>query len=290
MIKAGWVLDNKLVRHERALRSNVRWGMLLAGIVCLALPAQAQEGEEGTGIVARAPQEICELPGDTHNAFSYVLPPATASKSQKIATATFSVNYVNVSSSWPATAMTAFSYATGVWGNAISSPVTINVEARWQNLGNCSGSSFVLGSANANFIRRDFIGALVPNTWYPDALADALAGSDLGSGGVDIIARFNSRCEPGDGDRWYFGIDGATPAGRIDFVSVGLHELGHGLGFSGSALVDNGTAPAECNGVAGNGCIRQSGFPIIYDQFTENGTGTALLNFTSPSAALGTAL
>ena len=39
------------------------------------------------------------------------------------------------------------------------------------------------------------------------------------------------------------GTDGNTPLGKIDFVTVVLHEIGHGLGFTGSMDVD--TAPGR---------------------------------------------
>jgi hypothetical protein len=82
-----------------------------------------------------------------------------------------------------------------------------------------------------------------------------------------------------DFDDWYFGVDGETPAGQYDFVSVVLHELGHGLGFSGSATVDGNL------GSWGLG----SGFPFIYDVFVENGAGEQLIDttiFPNPSEEL----
>jgi hypothetical protein len=64
-------------------------------------------------------------------------------------------------------------------------------------------------------------------------LANALTGSDLDPSNPDITAQFNSAigttCPfPGT---WYYGLDGNPPAGQIDFVTVLLHELAHGLGF-----------------------------------------------------------
>lgn len=37
-------------------------------------------------------------------------------------------------------------------------------------------------------------------------------------------------------DAWYYGLDGLPPGTKIDFVTVVLHEIGHGLGFL--SLVD----------------------------------------------------
>jgi len=42
-------------------------------------------------------------------------------------------------------------------------------------------------------------------------------------------------------DAWYFGTDANTPAGLIDFVTVVLHEIGHGIGFIGSMNAGNGS-------------------------------------------------
>jgi hypothetical protein len=79
----------------------------------------------------------------------------------------------------------------------------------------------------------------VASTWYPIALANALSGVDLIPGpptapsADDIVALFNSSI----GTTcpfpkvWYYGLDGNSPSDQIDFVTVVLHELGHGLGF-----------------------------------------------------------
>jgi hypothetical protein len=65
---------------------------------------------------------------------------------------------------------------------------------------------------------------------YADALAEATCGCELGgSQRPDIVANFNSAFS-----RWYLGTDGNPPANRYDFVTVVLHELGHGLGFLSS--------------------------------------------------------
>ncbi|MFM6745837.1 MAG: Calx-beta domain-containing protein, partial [Dolichospermum sp.] len=82
---------------------------------------------------------------------------------------------------------------------------------------------------------------------------------------------------------WYYGLDNNVPTNQISFVSVVLHELGHGLGFLG--LMNNQSG----SGSWGFG----TGFPGIYDRFTENGSGQSLLNtslFPNPSTALGSQL
>jgi murein DD-endopeptidase MepM/ murein hydrolase activator NlpD len=125
----------------------------------------------------------------------------------------------------------AFQYAADIWAARLSSPVAIRVRAQF-NPQTCSATSTILGSAGPISVFRDFPGAPVAGTWYAVALANALNGSDLDPTGDDISATFNSSI----GTTcpfprvWYYGLDG-NAGSNIDFVSVLLHELGHGLGF-----------------------------------------------------------
>lgn len=124
----------------------------------------------------------------------------------------------------------AFQRAAEIWGARLSSSVTIRVRAQFDPQ-SCNASGAVLGAAGPLTAHRDFTGAPVSGTWYPAALANARAGSDL-SANDDINATFNSTigttCAFPLG--WYYGLDG-NPGSNIDFLSVLLHELGHGLGF-----------------------------------------------------------
>jgi len=167
----------------------------------------------------------------------------------------------------------AFQFAVDIWELQIASDITIEIEATFESL-----SPGVLGSAGPTILTRDFTNAPVANTFYPIALANKLAETDLITTPVmglpthDINASFNS-----DFSSWYFGTDGNTPMGQYDFVSVVLHEIGHGLGFIGSDDVDSGTGEGSFNDP-----------PFINDRFLENGSGVDLFdNFTNPSTALG---
>jgi hypothetical protein len=151
----------------------------------------------------------------------------------------------------------AFQRAADIWGGLLASAVTIRVRAQFDPL-TCSASSAVLGSAGPTLIFRDFTGAPVLHTWYAVALANALHGSDLDPAD-DIDATFNSNlgnsgCLTSSG--WYYGLDGNGPSNRIDFVSVLLHELGHGLGFL--TFVDLNTGK------------KNSGFDDAYMRFLES--------------------
>jgi hypothetical protein len=142
----------------------------------------------------------------------------------------------------------AFAHAAGIWAGLLTSSEPIVVRATFDPL-LCAATTANLGTAGTNTVHRDFAGALVANTWYPVALANSLAGADLAPGTDDINAVFNSAIDAAACSFpkvWYYGLDGNPPADTIDFVSVVLHELAHGLGFQ--TFVDLGTG-AKLNGL-----------------------------------------
>ena len=135
----------------------------------------------------------------------------------------------------------AFQYAANIWGRFLASPVEIKVDANLDPL-TCSSTSATLGAAGTKTVHRDFAGVLLSNTWYPQALANSMSGVDI-SASSDIAAHFNSAI----GTTctfplvWYYGLDGNPPGGTLDFVSVVIHELGHGLGFQSFVDLTSGT-------------------------------------------------
>jgi len=134
-----------------------------------------------------------------------------------------------------------YRYVADIWQANLDSSVTITVSAGWEAL-SCTATTAVLGSAGAWNIWHDFSNG-VAGTWYPQALANKLAGTNLsagipddgsGFGNVDIKTQFNvnlgnTGCL--DGTPFYLGLDGNAGT-QVNFVETLLHELGHGLGFS----------------------------------------------------------
>ncbi len=176
----------------------------------------------------------------------------------------------DATTTWPADAQAAFAFAVDLWEVILISEETIRVDACWSPLG-----QGVLGSAGAQSVSGNFTNAPISDIWYPAALANSLAGNDLDTSRSDIIATFNSEFSS-----WYFGTDGDPAFNQFDFVSVVLHELGHGLGFAGTMRVSGGS-----------GSYGLGGFPIVYDVFTENGSNQNLINsFSNPSTALANQL
>ena len=126
-------------------------------------------------------------------------------------------------------AQAAFAFAVKIWENELVSSVEIRINAEFKVLG-----SGVLGSAGPNKFFGNIPGAPNSSIFYPSALADAISKSDREPGQPDINTNFNSNFD------WYYGTDGNVPAGKYDFISVVLHELGHGLGFVGISNSGNG--------------------------------------------------
>jgi hypothetical protein len=132
----------------------------------------------------------------------------------------------------------AFQFAADIWGGILDSNVEIRVGANFDPL-DCIEDppgtfQITLGQAGPKNAFSFSGGTGVKlNTWYPVALVNKLLGMDADSDNDDIVATFNSSlgttCEAPTA--WYYGLDANPPAGTIDFVTVILHELAHGLGF-----------------------------------------------------------
>jgi hypothetical protein len=178
-----------------------------------------------------------------------------------------------VCQTFPEEAKAAFNAAASIWGSLLNSTVPITITACWADL----GATDTLGYSGSPFSYRDFTNAPRPNTWYRGALANSLAGSDLDPNSPDMFITYNSSIP------WYYGTDGNTPPDRIDLMSVVLHEIAHGLDFSGSMQYASG------QGSWGSG----SEYPSIYDTFIFDGAGYQLIDtdvYPNPSTALGSAL
>lgn len=150
----------------------------------------------------------------------------------------------------PANVKSVFEQAATTWANYLKSDVPIRIYVKWRPL-----ATGILGSAGAYSSVRNFVGANKLNTWYPIALAEKMAHTNLNGTDSDIVATFNS-----DFPDWFIGTNGVPTNNQIDLYSVVLHEMGHGLGFIGQIQADvtsNSTSIATAT----------YGYPGIFDQF-----------------------
>jgi len=171
---------------------------------------------------------VCYASGQVEK--SFVPPPPEFLNRLKSGTEQKSDIIVNYSL-FPDTAKQAFEYAVQIWETIIESPVPIHIQANWR-----SKSRNVLGSCGPDDYKL-VEGALYENRYYPISAAEKMLKTEINGEGVpDMTAEFNKDIN------WYFGLDGNTPDSLYDFVTVVLHEIGHGLGITGFFFESGGTA------------------------------------------------
>jgi len=105
----------------------------------------------------------------------------------------------------------------------IVSPVVIQVDASVDPLNG------PLGLGGPISLHKSFVGAPDDTVLYPSALANSMFGADLDPAQSDMKVQFETNETL---NRFYYGLDGNPGLQSFDFVSVVLHELVHGLGFS----------------------------------------------------------
>jgi hypothetical protein len=197
------------------------------------------------------------------------------------ASANFAVTYDTSTGAWPPAAQSAFQAAVNVWANTLTTSTTTRIRARFRSdLG-----TNVLGSAGPSLICSSSSAGFVASTWYAAALFNAIKGISGGvagsCGGIsnsfEINANFSSTFD------WDYGTSGVGVPGKVNFMTVVLHEVGHGLGFFGdfSSSGGAGSNPTDPFCPFAPTC-----FPEIYDRFTTVGNGGPLLLNTPSGTTL----
>ena len=170
-------------------------------------------------------------------------------------------------------AKAAFEYAVSIWEQIIESDIPIHIDANWRTM-----SDNILGSAGPTDYFSNFEHAPRKNRFYPVSVVEKITKTEInGSTQADIDATFNKDI------KWYFGTDGNTPDQLYDFVTVVLHEIGHGLGFTGFFFVTGK------NGAYGNSAGGNAGDATAFDIMVinqENEYLTDTFTFEMPSVML----
>ncbi len=256
-----------------------------------AQPASAQDGEPPPP----APEVVdnldlglqpVEVRLDPVSSSFTQAPPAPrsvmAAQAASMLTSAFIIDYVpdaqvnalgDNCTTFPEAAKFAFQYSAGIWASQLNATVPIHIQACWSDM-----ATGILGHSSAVSSLRNFPNAPVADTYYPISLANTLAGADLNGANPEMSIAYNSDYLTD----FYYGTDYATPPNQINFATVVLHEITHGLGFSGSMVSSFGT------GSWGN-----FGMPRIYDRFAVDQTGAQLINtgiYANPGPLLGSVL
>jgi hypothetical protein len=262
--------------HSSSLRSLCT---LLPAFFLFLIPvlqSHAQTVLEDGAIAFPAPdtESICTLePG--HYDANYFYRPDFGDELSRSTAQTADIQWTFVSecgSQWPAAAQAAMEFAGQLWSMHLESSVPIRIEATWANL-----PAATLGSAGPTRVIQ--LPEFSPNTWYAIAQASAMTGTDyvaqIADEEFDIVINMNC-----NRNNWYFGTDANPGTGQFDFVTVALHEIGHGVGFFGGIQVNTSQQTAG---------FSIQGLPIIYDRFNTDGNGIELTdsgNYPNNSNAL----
>lgn len=249
------------------------------------------------------PEKVCRLRPQEHTAQTGGTIRALQQAPQDLSSAgaEFEVTYQDACSGevWPEEAEEAFERALDTWSTHIESAVPIRVEALWAELGGEEDDSQTLGSAGptrvVRFEQDDLSIGMRADTWYPVAAASALSGQDIVGEQIededyDVVVNMN--CEY---DNWHFE-DSEPSNSEIDFSTIVLHEIGHGLGFLGLMEVPVDEDQNVEEEIATWGLEPAEGedpLPAVYDRFAEDGEDRSLLNedvYPNPSEDLYEAL
>lgn len=204
------------------------------------------------------------------------------------------------------------------WADLLKSDVPIEVEAFFSSELPCNNPA--RGGVRAPI--HDFPGAPSCRTWYSSAVANAICHRDLNLLEPNIGLAFNSKNVGDCGQTWYYGLDRNGPSESLDFVSIAMHELAHGLGFTsfvdwetgaryGSPpmddafmthlfeplfdrkwpdLTDTERLVSSRNGTlmwSGDNTVQVTGMPVQMFSPPYPATGTAVIHFADESQLMG---
>lgn len=160
----------------------------------------------------------------------------------------------------------------------IDGSIPVEIKATFENLDNDS----TLAVARPNFIVLEQFSS-DPNPirlWLPIGLSNHLRGMDSAPGEFDIEITVNS----GASGVLYLGTDGNPPPGQVDGVSVFMHEIIHGMGFTTSMRVENGLGHWGDETLSGT---PPGVFGHVYDFFITTGEQQDLIDPTGGPAEGG---
>lgn len=166
----------------------------------------------------------------------------------------------------PADVQNVVNRAVADWNSVLSIPgnAPVVIDFYWIAM----ESGFLGGARPLDFYRNR--PGLPSNDFYPSALANALTNSDLSSESeIEVSIASNLY---GTSTGWFSGT-GSVPNSKIDLYSTISHEIGHGLGFYGTAYSYNGSSP------------ELDATPVVYDRLTRY-NGTSVVNISNLNTAL----
>lgn len=140
--------------------------------------------------------------------------------------------------------------ALSAWGAQLESNVPIVVAVQFVEEEGCSTGRTMLAAAGpSGWAEIPGAAPSARRVFYPNPLANRLAGKDLDPNEADIELIVNAlldEAECGRGASIYYGFD--DPGPRASMYDVILHELAHGLGFFANVDLGSGR-PLNAGGI-----------------------------------------
>lgn len=135
------------------------------------------------------------------------------------------------------------------WGDRFISNVNIRICINWEDLGEdtlgyTTNPTFVLGTESESL--RD-------DSYYQPALAASLVGDDVIDSTSPHVSMTLNAASP-----WHMSTSSGAPSDKYDLPTIALHELTHGLFFSGSLQK-----------IGSNGAEFEDDIPSRFDEFIE---------------------
>ena len=169
----------------------------------------------------------------------------------------------DLSGSMTSTQRIATEYALALWSDQLMGTIPIDINVTFTSLqSGILGASYQMQNFFDDGTYTDY-----PDTWYPSSLWNQIVGYDA-TNLRDIRLEMNSNYN------FYFGLDGNTSG--VDYVTIVLHEVTHGLGFS--SLCGSNGAYTYSNAA---GSSVSTSYPGIYDRMLYEGlSGSCLTDLT----------
>jgi len=157
-------------------------------------------------------------------------------------------------------------YALELWSEQFAGIVPVDIRITF--------SPMESGTLGASSPRAHYWNSTT-QTWYSSAVGNQLAGYNVVPNQRDIQISMNSNVN------FHYGLNANPGAGKYDCVTIMLHEVAHGLGFSSLRREDGLWQYVTQNG---SGAITQ--YPSIFDrQLFEGTTGPCIADLTPAQRA-----
>jgi hypothetical protein len=174
----------------------------------------------------------------------------------------------NLSGNTTGAARTATLHVFEQWGKKLAGKVAIDIQIDLTPMSP--------GTLGGSYLQPEFLHTQT-NTWYPPSLYNQIVG-------YDATTQRDIRIEMNSNYSWYYGLDAATPSNLMDYVTVMLHEVNHGLGFTDNIFYETGNSNNGVFFYIEGDDIFGTDYPNVFSRQLFQGTSGPCISELSKSA------